>query len=67
MNGALINHSQDPVTVWTIVTSSLNNKNDVNVAEVTDGTLKSVHYSYASLIKSYFLPYNDYPAIQQFR
>jgi hypothetical protein len=66
MSGALVSHSQDSETVWTMITSSLKNPNDVSVTEVTDTTLQSDHFGYAELINKRFLPYDNYPAIQKF-
>lgn len=65
MNGALVQHSQDLRTVRdVIITYGMTDGSDVAVSELTKASLMDEHFEYVDLVERYFLPFDDYPAIE---
>lgn len=64
MDGALVNFLEDAETLKLVLSDGSLTTDDIEVLEVTSETLKTVHIGYVSLVNDYFLPNDDYPAIE---
>jgi hypothetical protein len=64
-NVAIVGTHHDQMIVKSIISGEMGDNTDLSVVEITKKTLESPgHRVYSQLINDYFLPYNNYPAVE---
>lgn len=62
---AVIATHQSAAMVEAIVGSDMDDPSELEIEEITSGTLEDgSHINFADLIRNYYLPYGEYPAVE---